>query len=99
MINSKISKVSTLLVNGKLVDEKGFIVERNNEDLHFEIFNNNQSIHGEIDEEDLMKILEHINTKNNTSIFNKLTEDFPIKSETKKKKKKKHKPTKKIKKK
>ena len=94
---SKSSGLSATYENGKLVDKKGFIINSNGEYISLQIFNDDQSISGKIDEEDLMKILENMNTQNDTSVFNKLTEDFPTKSESKKKKKK-CKPTKKIKK-
>jgi len=92
------SGMSKVFVNGKLVDEKGFMTKSDGSQTSYVLNNNNNIISGDIansklSENDLMQLLDY--PASSQSLIDRLKKDFPLtnskqsKKQSKKKEKKK----------
>ena len=96
------SGMSKVFVNGKLVDEKGFMTESDGSKTSYILNNDNNFISGEIDnsklrEDDLMQLLDY--PASSQSLIDRLKKDFPLTNSKQSKKKSKKKEKKKSRKK
>ena len=90
------SGMSKVFVNGKLVDEKGFMTKSDGSKTSYIFNNDNNFISGEIDnsklkEEDIMQLLDY--PASSQSLIDRLKKDFPLTNskQTKKRSKKREK--------
>lgn len=102
---SQSSGLSATYENGKLINKKGFIINSNGENISLQIFNDDQSISGKINEEDLMEMITPCTQEPGVSLMDELEKEFPTetlkkmkRNETKRKKKRKKKERKRTKK-
>lgn len=84
------SGMSKVFVNGKLVDEKGFMTKSDGFQTSYVLNNNNNYISGDIantklTENDLMQLLDY--PASSKSLIDRLKKDFPLSNTNKSKKK------------
>lgn len=84
------SGMSKVFVNGKLIDEKGFMTKSDGSQTDYVFNNNNNYISGEIAnnqlrEDDLMQLLDY--PASSQSLIDRLKKDFPLTNSNKSKKK------------
>ena len=83
------SGMSKVFVNGKLVDEKGFMTKSDGSQTSYVLNNNNNYISGDIantklTENDLMQLLDY--PASSKSLIDRLKKDFPLSNTNKSKK-------------
>jgi len=83
------SGMSKVFVNGKLVDEKGFMTKSDGSQTSYVLNNNNNIISGDIansklSENDLMQLLDY--PASSQSLIDRLKKDFPLTNSNKSKK-------------
>ena len=83
------SGMSKVFVNGKLVDEKGFMTKSDGSQTSYVLNNNNNYISGDIAnnqlrENDLMQLLDY--PASSKSLIDRLKKDFPLSNFNKSKK-------------
>lgn len=88
------SGMSKVFVNGKLVDEKGFMTKSDGSQTSYVLNNNNNYISGDIAnnqlrENDLMQLLDY--PASSKSLIDRLKKDFPLSNLNKSKKRSKKK--------